>query len=104
MRQEAEQEHLAGVVMDGANQPIGVAAHVEHHDRVAAGHTHLIRRAKALAQVGKMPELRLPHDSPPDSQSRCSLRVTDGESGQRAFLNNPHAHNLYSTAGFVKHD
>ena len=104
MRQEAEQEHLAGVIMYGANQPIGVAAYVEHHDRVAAGHTHLIRRTKALSQVGKMPELRLPHDSPPDRQARCGLRVTDGKSGQRAFLNNPHAHNLCSLAGFVKHD
>jgi hypothetical protein len=57
VRQEAEQEHLAGVVMYGANQPVGVAAYVEHHDRIAAGHTHLIRRTKALAQVSKMPEL-----------------------------------------------
>jgi hypothetical protein len=51
-----------------------------------------------------MPELRLPHDSPPDSQPGCGLRVTDGKSAQRAFLNNPHAHNLCSLAGFVKHD
>ena len=104
VRQEAEQEHLAGVVINGANQPMGVAAHVEHHDRIATSHTHLIRRRKALAQVGKMPKLLLPHDSPPDSQTRRSVRVTDGKSGQRAFLNNPHAHNLYSRAGFVKHD
>jgi hypothetical protein len=104
VRQEAEQEHLAGVVMDGANQPIGVAAHVEHHDRIATSHAHLIRRTKALAQVSKMPELLLPYDSPPDSQTRCGLRVTDGKSGQSTFLNNPHAHNLYSRTGFVKHD
>ena len=103
VRQEAKQEHLAGVVMYGANQPIGVAAYVEHHDRIATGYTHLIRRTKAPAQVGKMPELLLPHDSPPDSQPRCGLRVTDGKSGQSAFLNNPHAYNLCSFHRFVKY-
>jgi hypothetical protein len=51
-----------------------------------------------------MPELLLPHDPPPDSQSGCSLRVIEGKSGQSAFPNNPHAHDLYSAAGFFKHD
>jgi len=64
----------------------------------------LIRRAKALPQAGKMPELLLPHDSPPDSQSRCGRRMSEGKSGQSAFLNDPHAYNLCSNAGFVKHD
>src|ERR1017187_8748383 len=90
--------------MYGANQPIGVAADVEHHDRIAAGHPHLIRRPKAPAQAGKMPELLLPHDSPSDSQARCGLRVADGKNGHRAFLNNPHAYNLYSPTGLVKHE
>ena len=67
VRQEPEQEHLASVVMYRANQPIGVAAYVKHHDRFATCHTHLIRRPKALVQVGKMPELRLSHNFSPDS-------------------------------------
>jgi hypothetical protein len=88
--------------MYGANEPIVVAAYVEYHNRITTGHAHLICRRKAPAQVGKMPELLLPHDSSPDRQARCGLRVTDGKSSQSAFLNNPHAHNLCSMAGFVK--
>ena len=57
VRQEAEQEHFAGVVVQGANQPVAVAANVKHHHRIATGHTHLIRRTKAPAQIGKMPKL-----------------------------------------------
>jgi hypothetical protein len=104
VRQEPKQEHLASVVMYRANQPEDVAAYVKHHDRVTTGYTHLIRRPKALSQVGKMPELFLAHDSLPDSQARCGLRVTDGKSSQSAFFNNPQAHKLCSIAGFVKHD
>ena len=104
MGQKAEQEHFSRVEVYGANEPIGVAANVEHHDRIAAGHAHLVRRTKAPAQVGKMPELLLPHDPPPDFQTRCGLRMSGGKSGQRAFLNNPHAYNLCSSANFVKHE
>jgi hypothetical protein len=104
VRQEPKQEHLASVVMYRANQPEGIAAYVKHHDRVTTGYAHLIRRPKALAQVGKMPELSPAHDSSPDSQARCGLRVTDGKSSQSAFFNNPHAYNLCSITGFVKCD
>jgi hypothetical protein len=104
VRQEAEEEYFARVVMDGANQPVSVAADIEHHHQFIAGHMHLIRRTKAPAQVGKMPELLLPHGSPPDFQPRCGLRVSDGKNGQSAFRNNPHAYNLCSSGGFVKHE
>jgi hypothetical protein len=36
-----------------------------------------------------------------DRQAGRRLRVTDGESGQGAFLNNPHAYNMCSFPGFV---
>jgi hypothetical protein len=100
VRQEAEQEHFAGVVQ-GANQPVAVAANIEHHHRIATSHTHLIRRTKAPAQIGKMPELLLPHDSPPDFQTRCGLRVPGSKSNQGAFFDYPHAHNLCSLAELV---
>ena len=48
-----------------------------------------------------MPKLFLPHDSPPELQTRCGLRVPGSKSNQGAFFDYPHAHNLYSLAGLV---
>jgi hypothetical protein len=43
VRQKAEQEHFASVVVYGANEPIAIPANVEHHDRFVTGHANLIR-------------------------------------------------------------
>jgi hypothetical protein len=62
----------------------------------------LIRRTEASPQVSEMLKLFNPHYVPPDFQTRCGLRVSNGKGGQSAALNNPHAYNLYSFAEFVK--
>jgi hypothetical protein len=87
VRQEPEQENFLGIVVYRANKPVTVAANVKYHDRIAAGHSHLIRRTKAPPQIGEMRESLASHDPPPGFQTRCRLRMLFGKSHNSGFLN-----------------
>ena len=65
MSQEAEQKHLASIVMDRTNQPVIVSMNVEDDDWRPAPDTNLICRSKASPQVGKMNKPFPPGDLPP---------------------------------------
>ncbi len=97
MRQETEQEYFAHIIVNGANKPVAIAANIEYRDRITAGYTHLIRRAKASAQVGKMSELLLPQS--PAAMIPNPMRLAGAaphKCSDCGFFDNPHAYILYS--------
>jgi hypothetical protein len=79
-----------------AYEAIAVTANVKHNDRLIASHSHLVRGTKASAQIRKMPKPLTPHDSPPAFQRSGGFWMPHRKGSQGAFLDQPHAYNLYS--------
>src|SRR6266478_3421500 len=90
--------------MHGHNQPIGIAANIEHGHRLSATDMHSVRAAIAPAQLGHVSPCSRPHSRRPGSQIFRGLRILFRRVAEELFLNDPHAYNLCSPAEFVKHE
>ncbi len=96
MRQKPEGINSLFVKMDRDDQAIRVPANVEYNHRFAAVNFYHIRARIKPSQIGEISPGGIPHRCSPRGQIFIRLGMLAGHLAEKAFLDDPHAYNLYS--------
>lgn len=97
VRQDMPDVYLASVIVDNCDQPIIVAADIEH-----GKHTNQISAGKGGTKVSKVSEGFLTHETIPPIKRTFSFRVPDPKFAQPGFRDDVHSVIVCQNGLFVK--